>query len=391
VALFQHFTYQDALLDTIYRTGGLIYRAQLDQDVPAGEHPAIIPELREDNPLVELAREFGQATSGRGALRSAIGSPPDPKAIQAVTEAHDRGAILVSAVFDAFFTVYVKRTRDLMRIARAGGALNLAGDLHPDLAQRLAREAASTASTVLNICIRALDYLPPVDVTFGEFLRAMITADSDFVPDDPLDYRGELIKAFRLRGITPRGVTSYSEEALRWQGPDRRGRPVEACAGLDYDMPRSDDPAEEDAHDRRQAANAVCLNAYASNEKNAEALGLNPALKVRAATYHPIHRISPKGKLVTEFVAELVQQRAEPLDPDLPGSETFTYTGGSTVIFDDIGVVRYVIEKSIDNQERLRRQRSFRVQQVTQSPRAPYRGAQVEQKLSFQLIHSGAR
>ena len=229
VALFQHFTYPDALLDTINRTGGLIYKRQLDTELPqAGDRPAIIPEMSQDNPLVGLAREFGQATGARAALRSAIGTPPNSKAIETVTEAHLRGAILVSAVFDAFFTIYVKRTRDLMRIARAGGAVSAAGDLHPDLAKRLAQEASKIAANFVNICIRALDYLPPVDLHFGEFLRALITADSDLVPDDPYDYRAELIKAFRLRGIIPQDVTSYSEEALRWHGPNQTGKPVDA-------------------------------------------------------------------------------------------------------------------------------------------------------------------
>ena len=36
------------------------------------------------------------------------------------------------------------------------------------------------------MCIRALDYCPAVDITFGEYLRALITADLDAVPNDPL-------------------------------------------------------------------------------------------------------------------------------------------------------------------------------------------------------------
>ena len=57
----------------------------------------------------------------RKALRSAIGSRPDSKDIERFFEPHSRGSILVAAVFDAFFSVYVRRTSDLMRIARAAG------------------------------------------------------------------------------------------------------------------------------------------------------------------------------------------------------------------------------------------------------------------------------
>src|SRR6266849_2303727 len=141
VALFQHFSQKDALLDTINRTGGLIHKAQLAPEISSGiEKAAIMPELSEDNPLVGLARQFGESMGMRSALRSAIGTSPDTRDLETVTEPHVRGAILVAAVCDSYFTVYIKRTRDLMRLARAGGVPTGAGDLHPDLAQRLARE-----------------------------------------------------------------------------------------------------------------------------------------------------------------------------------------------------------------------------------------------------------
>ena len=43
----------------------------------------------------------------------------------------------------------------------------------------LSAEAERTASHMLRICIRALDYCPPVDVTVGDYLRALITADTE--------------------------------------------------------------------------------------------------------------------------------------------------------------------------------------------------------------------
>lgn len=42
------------------------------------------------------------------------------------------------------------------------------------------------ASQFLAVCIRAIDYCPPIDITFGKYFRAVITADLDLVPDDQL-------------------------------------------------------------------------------------------------------------------------------------------------------------------------------------------------------------
>ena len=90
-------------------------------------------------------------------------------------EPHERGAILVAAVFDAFFSVYISRTRDLIRMAYPDGRELVPNFLHADLANRLADEAAKTATRIQNICLRALDYCPPVDITFGDFLRSLVT------------------------------------------------------------------------------------------------------------------------------------------------------------------------------------------------------------------------
>jgi hypothetical protein len=392
VALLQHFSMPDSVLDTINRTGGLIYKTQLRPEVtPTGDKAAIIPELSEDNPLVGLARQFGQAMGMRSALRSAIGTPPHTHDLDSVTEPHLRGAILVAAVFDAYFTVYIKRTRDLMRIARAGSAVNGQDDLHPDLAQRLAQEASKVASHFMNICIRAIDYCPPVDVTFGEFLRALITADSDLVPDDKFGYRAEIIKAFRLRGIIPEDVGSYSEEALRWCSPDVFGRPVPPCQGLVYDAVEVEADQDSDRRAKRARSNAAILTKYA--KANAKGLGLtytpNQEPNINAHSFHPIHRIAPDGRLVVDFVVEFLQRRTEPLDLNDPQSPVFEYRGGSTVIFNRKGEVRYVVEKSIDSQHRLEAQREFLLQSSHSMPAAAYQDQLKISGMNFAAIHRG--
>jgi hypothetical protein len=247
VALFQHFSFKEALLDHMMRTGGVIFQSELAPVVRAGapggegreaasgtRRPSTLAEEAQRNVLLGLAEQFGEVIGLRAALRSALGSPPDPAELERRQEPHDRGAILVAAVFDAYFSVYANRMADILRIARVSAGTG--GELGVDLAKRLAAEAAKTAKHFVNVCIRALDYCPPVDITFGDFLRALLTADCDLVPDDDLGYRDILIEAFRRRGIRPSDVTSYSESALLWQPAEgRNGKPL-ACPGLSFDV-----------------------------------------------------------------------------------------------------------------------------------------------------------
>ncbi|MCY2995244.1 MAG: hypothetical protein NTY19_46390 [Planctomycetota bacterium] len=208
VAVFQHFTLPGLLLDQIRHTrGSLTSGSQL---------------------LSTLAVQFGRATRRGSALRNALGDieqrgrrlPPDPALLGRTSEPHDRGAILLAAVFDAFVRMYENRICDLRRIATGGTGVLPPGDVHPDLAARFAEEAVTLAQRVLMICVRALDYLPPVDITFGDYLRALITADADLVPDDSHRYRLAFIDAFRQRGIYPADVRALGEDSLRWRRVD---------------------------------------------------------------------------------------------------------------------------------------------------------------------------
>lgn len=188
--------------------------------------------LDEYSIMGELATQFGQALeTGRGALRSAIGGYdpksgkwkkiiPNPAAYQNTVEAHDRGAILVATVFEAFMRIYNFRVQDLLRIATQGSGILPQGSIHPDLVKRLAAEASEIASHMLSICIRALDYCPPIDIKFGDYLQALITADTDLSPEDNNGYRVSLIDAFRAWGIFPEKVKTLSVYSLRWFPPD---------------------------------------------------------------------------------------------------------------------------------------------------------------------------
>ncbi len=203
VALFSHFSYPSVLRDQIAYTRG---------------------DLRSESLLAKLAQQFGRAIGHRGALRDFLGEEvdgvwkprePDPRALEVVTEPHARGAILVAAVFGAFVLLYRSRTKDLFRIATQGTGKLPEGDIHPDLANRLAEEASQASQLILQTCIRALDYCPPVDITFGTYLRALVTADVNFNSEDEFT-RVALIESFREWGIYPRGTRSMSIEGLAW-------------------------------------------------------------------------------------------------------------------------------------------------------------------------------
>jgi len=209
VALFQHFTIREALRHQIRRTRG---------------------DLQQQSLLGELAVEFGQAArGGYGALRDAIGKyenrdgkkvwvprEPSRQDYESSSEPHKRGSILVSAVFAAFLQIYRTRAAEFIRLATGGTGVLPAGDISEILADRLTDEASKVAGHVLTMCIRALDYCPTVDIRFGEYLRAIITADRDIVPDDTRGYRVAFISAFRDRGIYPSEVKHLSEGSLIW-------------------------------------------------------------------------------------------------------------------------------------------------------------------------------
>ncbi len=203
VSLFQHFTFPEVLKHQIARTKG---------------------NLENQNILGQLAQEFGKAIGHYGALRDAIGENdekgiwrlkvPDPKDYKNKMEPHERGSILVAAVFHVFLNIYKDRVSDLLRIATGGSGVLPDGEIQPDLVNRLANEAAKAAGHVLRMCIRALDYCPAVGLTFGEYLRAIITADIDLVADDSRDYRIAFIDAFRKWGIYPERIKTLSVESL---------------------------------------------------------------------------------------------------------------------------------------------------------------------------------
>jgi hypothetical protein len=317
----------------------------------------------------------------RGGLRNALGTPPTPDTLASTSEAHERGAILVAAVFDAFFTVYLTRTRNLMRIARAGGMPADAGEIHPDLADRLASEAAKCASHFFRICVRAIDYCPVSDITFGDYLRAIVTADQDAFPEDPYGYRESIVAAFTARGIRPDDVTSTSEEALRWPQVNAAKaryaldtRQLAICQVNIESMRVSgsrNSPELEQVYKER----AILLHTFA--KKHRKLLGLVNELPISVGVIARSVRVHQDGIPRPEYVF-LLHQKGEIEHRGLK----LTVSGGTTVVVANDGTIRFAIAKPATHKERVARQSAFMHELVDADPRSQYADAKQMRELA---------
>jgi hypothetical protein len=394
VALFQHFTFAESLRHQIARTRG---------------------DLGRQNLLGELAQQFGQAIGQHGALRSAITLVPDPKSYETTTEPHDRGAILVAAVFDAFLSIYKTRIADLLRIYTGGTGVLPQGEIHPDLVNRLSAEASKAASHVLQMCIRATDYCPPIDVTFGDYLRALITADEDLVPDDDLNYRLAFVEAFRRRGIYPTDVRSLSVDSLRWAGV-KTDLPIDRMPRLQLGVARSRRDSYERSRQNGQvvwsnwlkgngvtfspdALDEMGLQLHADAPKTIERSRVDGLPKVEVHSVRPARRAGPDGQLVSDIVVEITQKRWGYFDSDVQANEDagkstgekpdFIFRGGCTLLIDMAeSKARYCIAKNIGSKTRLERHRKYLTGADEQSLRKLYfRGAGARTKEPFAMLH----
>jgi hypothetical protein len=405
VALMQHFTMPEVLKLEVARTRG---------------------NLEAESMLGSLAVQMGRAIGSRGALREAIGTfvdgrwqrlEPDPSELAKRQTPHARGAILVAAVFDAFLAIYKTRTRDLVRMATDGTGELPAGSIHPDLVNRLADEAAKAAGHVLNICIRALDYLPPVDITFFEYLRALITADYDLVSNDKYNYRVAFVEAFRRRGIYPldlgdasaETVRTLSVDTVRWQEVGRlRLPPAEAekerqqyakvakhykaiFRGLREFAQKSlytndrktlyDVTMTHRDRLRTRLSEILALDADFATD-----LGLERNEPVTVHELRALMRVSPDGRHIPQVVVSFTQavERRANASKGIPAH---TFRGGSTLLVDlGRGIVRHRIVKGIGSKSRRERTDEFLKGVSADRLRALFFGQELDEP--FAVLHA---
>ena len=371
VAIFRHFTLDQVLIDAINQNKADVTSA----DAISG-----------------LARQFGYATAQQQALRDASDEKPDPTRLAKTMEPHARGAILVQAVFDAYRTTYLARVQDLLRLASGGTGILPEGRPHPDLVRRLAREASATAQLYFERCVQAFTYLPPIDVTFADFLRAIVTVDAVTSPSDD-SFRTAIIEAFRRRGIYATEAGSLAEQAI--------ALPIQTGPTLDEELVtrlvnrttsalgewRPRDAAKQESEGKLAADLSRWANA------NAKAIGLVPPVEdqseIKAAGFHSTIRRQTNGQPWVDTVLQFVQNRHDLATDDLGG---VVPKAAVTVVADAVGNVRYLIGKTMSaSSPRLKALRDTITEFDRDDTRAAYQSKKESTRLrvNFARLHGG--
>ena len=335
-------------------------------------------ELEKTSLLSDIAAQFGQGLGSGKALRSAIDNKTK---VQDVHEEHALGAVLVAAIFDGFYTVFQRRTADLIRIATGGSGVLPKGALHPDLVARLTTECVRTAQSVLTMCIRAFDYLPPVDVTFGAFLRALVTADWELNPLDEVGLRASIIEACRRRGIFAMEAGSLAVKALlldsaptkEWekhQGTFQRWVDLAIQMGVAEQRAETPEDSPEDTLEMPQGWNIAHQNPpvrasvdyyekdefqkdelppekqlreeiqnwFAGLKEERQRLGMSPDARLKSIHFHASQRTSSDGTQRLGLVVQLVVMQTFIFKAFVQ-----EFPSGATMVIDVTGQVRFVV------------------------------------------------
>lgn len=299
-----------------------------------------IDSLRESF-LLGLAKEMGRELPElRGdVLRRSVKLKPSRTYIneQEFLEPHRRGEIFVAAVMNAFLTVWSKRLESLGQVAP--GQLDRG---------RVVEEGAGIADYLLTMVIRALDYSPPVDLQFCDFLSAVLSSDKEINPSDSrYRFRDTLRESFISYGIDPASTGTEADPGI-WCPP---------ISTLNFHAVHF----ESMQRDRDEVFRFIW--------ENRKSLDLYENAYTRVLSVRPCLRIGPDGFALRETVAEYMQilnlqafelKRLQIGVPaDMPKDEEITLYGGGTLIFDEYGRLKYHVSNRINNRERQTRRLDY--------------------------------
>lgn len=147
-------------------------------------------DLSKEESLAALAEEFGNAVEEKPFLRTARNNKKmNDGDIQESRSAHYVSQVMTGAMFDIlqkFAESYVKRAQANTNKER----------------KEVAKNAFYRAiSRMQSVTIQPLDLLPPVDVTFKDYVMAVLKSNMIADPKDPNDYYSMMVDVFLDREI----------------------------------------------------------------------------------------------------------------------------------------------------------------------------------------------
>jgi hypothetical protein len=289
--------------------------------------------------LLGLGKEFGASLDDEGVradcLRRSARIEPDPTLLSSeeYEEPHARGEVFAAAMLRSFVAMWCSRIGQLGTFK--GNTYNL---------DVVIEEGARAASHLLTMAIRALDYCPPIDLTFDAYLSALLTADAEVAPDDTrFGYRPLLRETFAGYGIVP---------------PEHGADP-----DTGYWIPFSQDA--DIVYQRNHAANML----YDKEEvfrflwENRRTLDIDERGYLRICSVRPSVRQSPDGFFLRETICEYIQvcdifgaEAKSNLGVErpqgMPSTQRITAYGGGIIVLDQFGRIKYHIEHRLDDAER---------------------------------------
>jgi hypothetical protein len=233
--------------------------------------------------------------------------------------------------------------------ARLSGWIDLvSGDQVP--VAKVVEDGSDAAEHLLTMCIRALDYCPVVDVQFGDFLSALLTADYELLPEDgKYKYRDALRKSFGQWGIGPTSTYRWAkangddlQEPGAWAAPPEAG--CLNCDGVHREFLERD-PDE----------------VFRFIWENRDKLGIYEDAYTHVQSVRPCVRVGPDGFVLRETVAEYIQMlevnagELAGMTPaivkpqDMPDDTPVRLNGGGVLIFDEFGRLKYHVRSRIDS------------------------------------------
>ena len=293
--------------------------------------------------LLGLAEQFGKEMSAfrDEALRRSVELPPSKGAMTEFSyeECHKRGEILSSAVLNAFVQVWRARLDSWLPI-----------EDKTVLKTRVAEDGSDAAEQLLTMLIRALDYCPVADITYADFLSAVLTADFELVPDDgKYKYRSLLLEQFGEWGISPASGKGTTSEVGAIPDTGAWERPKDA-ADLQYDCVHLDSLVR----DQDEVFRFIW--------ENRKKLGVYEDAYTRVASVRPCVRTGLDGFVLRETVSEYLQTldlEAKQLGgfgiekpKGMPDDTPVRLRGGGVLMFDDFGHLKYHVRSRIDSAER---------------------------------------